>query len=180
MNLSEKSVSREIIFDGRIFKVAKDKSLLPDGKLADRELVLHTGGAGILPVFENGDIMLVRQYRCGVAKLMLEICAGKMEKGEDPKECAVRELSEELGITAKNVISLGSLEPTPAYCGEITHIFLATELTKGQVHLDEGEFLEIVTLPLEKAVEMVMDGQISDAKTQIAILKAERIVRGKA
>ena len=179
MELKESRVSREIVFEGRIFTVAKDRSRLPDGKIADRELVLHTGGAGILPVDEDGNITLVRQYRCGVSKIMLEICAGKMEKGEDPKECALRELSEELGIRAEKVISLAHLEPTPAYCGELTYIFLATGLTRHPVHPDEGEFLEYVEMPLEKAVSMVMDGQITDAKTQIAILKAERILRGK-
>ena len=179
MELKEQSVSREIIFDGRIFKVAKDKSRLPDGKLADRELVLHTGGAGILPVDDEENIMLVRQYRCGVAKLMLEICAGKLEAGEDPVSCAKRELSEELGITAKCVKSLAHLEPTPAYCGEITYIFLATGLTFSQPHLDEGEFLEFVKMPLSEAVDKVMNGEITDGKTQIAILKAERILGGK-
>ncbi len=179
MELREQTVSRKIIFEGRIFTVAKDKSRLPDGKIADRELVLHTGGAGILPVDSEGNITLVRQYRCGVSKMMLEICAGKTEKDEDPKECAVRELEEELGFVAKNVVSLAHLEPTPAYCGEITYIFLATNITKTQAHLDEGEFLETVTMSLSEAVDKVMSGEITDAKTQIAILKAERILRGE-
>lgn len=179
MELSEKRIGRQIIFEGRVFSVAKDKSQLADGSVADRELVLHNGGAGILPVDADGNITLVRQYRCGAEGILLEICAGKMEKGEDPKECAIRELSEELGFEAQKVVSLGYLDPTPAYCGEKTHIFLATGLVKKTAHLDAGEFLETVTMPLETAVQMIMRGEITDAKTQIAVLKAERILRGE-
>ena len=180
MELKETSISREIVFNGKIFTVAKDVSMLPDGRKAPRELVLHAGGAGVLPVDEDKTVTLVRQYRCGAMQCVTEICAGKLEIGEDPKECAVRELSEELGITAENVVSLGHLLPTPAYDSEVTHIFLATGLTHSDSHLDDGEFLEVVKLPLDKAVELVMDGTITDAKTQIALLKAERLINGKA
>lgn len=179
MHLTEKTVNREIKFEGKIFTVAIDDVLLEDGSPAKRELVLHHGGAGILPVENDGTITLVRQYRSGVAKQMTEICAGKLEEGEDALEGALRELEEELGIRAGNVIPLGAFAPTPAYDSEITHVFLATDLSYCERHTDEGEFLDIVTMSLDEAVSLVMNGEISDGKTQLAILKAERILRGK-
>lgn len=179
MELWEKTISRETVFKGRIFTVARDRSQLPDGTVADRELVLHSGGAGILPVDDNGNVTLVRQYRCGVCRVVTEICAGKTEAGEDPRECAVRELSEELGFTADNVIALGHLVPTPAYDSELTYVFLATGIHQTGAHPDTGEFLEHVTMPLSEAVQKVVDGEITDAKTQIALLKAERLLCGK-
>ena len=179
MQLFEKQISREVIFKGKIFTVARDINELSDGKQAPRELVLHSGGAGILPVDSNGNVTLVKQYRCGVSGVMTEICAGKLEKGEDPKECAIREMVEELGFTARNVVSLGSFAPTPAYDSEITYIYLATDLEYVGQKLDDGEFLEIVKMPLCDAVEAVMNGTVSDGKTQIAILKAERLLNGK-
>lgn len=180
MELFEKQLSRDIIFEGKIFTVARDINELANGKNAPRELVLHTGGAGILPVDSDGNVTLVKQYRCGVCGVLTEICAGKLEKGEDPRDCAVREMVEELGIKAKNVVSLGSFAPTPAYDSEITYIFLATDLEYVGQKLDDGEFLELVKMPLTDAVAAVMDGTISDGKTQIAILKAERLLNGKA
>ena len=181
MDITEKRISREIIFEGRVFTVAKDVNELPDGRLAPREIVLHNGGAGILPIDSEGNVTLVRQYRCGVGKVYLEICAGKTEKGENPKDCAVRELKEELGLVADTVTSLGALGATPAYDSEIIYIYLATGLTEVGQALDDGEFLEIVKMPLKEAFYMVNDGRIEDAKTQIAILKAytQRLLNGK-
>lgn len=179
MELCEKRKSRQVIFEGRVFSVAKDVNILADGREAPREMVLHSGGAGILPVDKDGNVTLVRQYRCGPEKICLEICAGKREKGEDPKECAVRELKEELGFTAASVKSLGTLIPTPAYDTEKIYIYLATELENVGASLDDGEFLETVTMPLDEAVELVMSGEIDDAKTQIALLKAKRLFNGK-
>ncbi len=180
MTLFEKQLSREVIFEGKIFTVARDVNELADGKTAPRELVLHTGGAGILPVDSDGNITLVKQYRCGVSGVLTEICAGKLEKSENPMDCAVREMVEELGIRAKNIVPLGSFAPTPAYDSEITYIFLATDLEYVGQKLDDGEFLELVKIPLDEAVKAVMNGSISDGKTQIAILKAERLLNGKA
>lgn len=179
MELNEKRISREIIFEGRVFSVANDINELADGRQARREIVLHNGGAGILPVDDKGNVTLVRQYRCGVCSVMTEICAGKTEKGEDALECAKRELKEELGISAKTVTPLATIAATPAYDSEIIYVFLATDLEYVGQSLDDGEFLEIVKMPLSQAVQMVMDGQITDSKTQIALLKAERILCGK-
>ena len=179
MHLTEKTIKREIIFEGKVFTVARDNVLLENGKPALRELVLHNGGAGILPVDDKGNVTLVRQYRSGAARQMTEICAGKLEKDETPKAGALRELEEELGLRAGNVRSLGTIAATPAYDSEIIYIYLATELTSCPRNPDEGEFLDIVTLPLSDAVDMVMKNEITDAKTQIALLKAERLLNGK-
>lgn len=180
MHLYEKTLDRTIIYEGKIFTVARDNVELEDGKRSVRELVLHTGGAGILPIDEDGNVTLVKQYRSGAACQMLEMCAGKTEKGEDPRECAIRELKEELGITAENIISLGTLVPTPAYDSEVISIYLATGITRGERQLDAGEFADVVEMPFERALELVMSGEITDAKTQVALLKAERLRNGKA
>ena len=179
MELFEKHISREIIFEGKVFTVAKDVNELTDGRHAPRELVLHNGGAGILPIDEKGNVTLVKQYRCGAGKICLEMCAGKLEKNEAPLECAIRELKEELGFTANDVISLGSLIPTPAYDTEVIYIYLASGLENVGAVPDDGEFLETVTMPLCEAVDLVMHGEIDDAKTQIALFKAERLINGK-
>lgn len=179
MELTEKRISRNIIFEGKVFSVAKDINVLPDGREAPREIVLHNGGAGILPVDEDGNVTLVRQYRCGIENINLEICAGKKEQGEDPAGCALRELAEELGLRASVIRSLGTIAATPAYDSEIMYIYLATGLKPVGQSLDDGEFLEIVKMPLADAVEMVMAGMITDAKTQIALLKAKRLLDGE-
>lgn len=179
MQLFEKTLSRDIKFEGKVFTAAKDRAELCDKSIADREIVIHHGGAGILPINSKGEVTLVRQYRYGAGKVLDEICAGKMEAGEKPLDCALRELSEELGLEAQNVVSLGEIYATPAYCSEKIYIYLATELTQSAAHPDEGEFLEKITLPLDVAVEKVLCGEITDSKTQIALLKAERMLRGK-
>ena len=180
MHLSEKTLSRNIIYEGKVFTAALDSVELEDGSTASRELVLHPGGAGILPVDDEGNITLVRQFRSGAGCVLTEICAGKLEKGENPETCALRELSEELGLKAGRVIPLGFMEATPAYDSERTYIYLALELSQGQSHPDEGEFIDIVKMPFEKALKAVYDGTLTDGKTQLALLKAERILRGKA
>jgi len=180
MELSEKQLTREVIFEGRIFTVTRDVVELGDKTKATRELILHHGGAGVLPVDGDGNVSLVKQYRSGVSQVVTEICAGKLEAGENPLECAKRELAEELGIVAKNIVSIGEFVPTPAYLSEITYLYLATDLDFVGQNLDEDEFLEIVKMPLSEAVSLVMNGTISDGKTQIAILKAERLLNGKA
>lgn len=178
MELTEKTLERSIIYEGRVFTAAKDRVELADGSPAVRELVLHNGGAGILPIDGDGFVTLVRQYRAGAAMPLTEICAGKLEAGEDPRACAERELSEELGLSAAEVIPLGFFFPTPAYDSERTHIFLARGVKYVGAHPDEGEFIEQVRLPFAEALEMARDGRLTDGKTVIALLRAERY--GKA
>ncbi len=178
MNIEEKTVNSKLVYECPVFKVYEDVSLLPNGQEARRNWVRHNGGSGVLPIAENGDVILVEQYRYGIAQTTLEIPAGKLEQGEDPSVCALRELSEEVGGKTKELISLGSLAATPAYDSEIIYIFMAQCDKLEQQHLDEDEFLRIHRIPFDKALEMVMDGTITDSKTQIALLKAYKIRKG--
>lgn len=172
MNLDEKTVKSETVYEGRVISLIKDTVTLPNGDTATREVVTHRGGVGVIAEDENGNILFVKQFRYPYKEVVLEIPAGKRDSlDEDPLECGKRELKEETGATAKNFYSLGSLYPTPGYCGEIIWIFAAKELEFGNQHLDNDEFLNVEKIPLEKAVEMVLEDKIKDSKTQIAILK---------
>lgn len=171
--LCEKIISSDNIFKGRVFNVEVSKVMLPDGKTADREIIRHNGGAAIVAVDENKNILLVKQFRIAAGREMLEIPAGKLEKGEDPEVCAIRELEEETGMKAATVKHLFSMFPTPGYCSECLHIYFAKDLTNGRIHRDEEEFLHIIRLPFDIAYKMVMNGQFSDAKTIAGILAAK-------
>lgn len=174
MEIKETTINSEIIYDGKIIKVIKDTVILPDGNTALREVVEHPGGVGVLPIDKNGDILLVEQFRYPYKESTLEIPAGKRNsKDEDPLECGIRELSEETGAEADKFTFLGELYPTPGYCGEIIYLFAATGLTFGEMHTDEDEFLNVKRMSFSKALEDVMNGEIKDSKTQVAILKAK-------
>lgn len=176
MHLDEKTLSIEEIYNGRIIRVTKEKVELENGKQSTREMVYHSGGVGVLPIDDEGNVYLVKQFRYPFKKVLLEIPAGKRELGEDPLTCGVRELKEEIGAEASSIKSLGDLYPTVAYDTEIIYIYLATGLSFGETHLDEGEFIDVVKMPFEKAYEMVLNGEIPDAKTQIAMLKAKSMM----
>ena len=172
----EKQIEREEIFDGVVLHVVKDKVLLPDGNTSYREFCLHKGAVAVIPVTEDNEIILVRQYRYAHHREFLEIPAGKFDFiGEEPLEAARRELSEETGAVAAKYTSLGILDTTPALIDEIIHLYMAEELTFGEMHLDEDEFLSVERLPLKDALGMVMRGEIRDGKTQIAVLKAAKL-----
>lgn len=179
MDYTEKMVSVEEKYRGRIVYVHVDQVQLHDGRMGRREIVEHSGGVTVIPVDENGDVYCVRQYRYAVGEHLLETPAGKLNDGEDPLHCACRELSEETGLTAENMIYLGAFYPSPGYCKETLHIYLATGLHRGEAHLDEGEFLDVEKYPLDTLVDMVMNNALSDAKTIIAVLKAKRYLEGK-
>lgn len=170
--LYEKELSREYPFKGKIFDIAVCEAELVDGRKVRRDVICHTGGACVLPIYDDGTVTLVKQYRYGVSDVTLEVPAGKLEKGEDPYDAVVRELSEETGCTADEIVFLGKNYSSPAILSEIIYIYLARGLHEGSQHLDEGEFLELVRIPLREAVDMVMRGEITDGKTQIALLKA--------
>lgn len=172
MKEDEKFISGEKIYDGRIITVTRDKVELRNGRVAEREVVRHNGGACILAIDDGGDAYFVEQYRYPFKKKLLELPAGKIEKGEKPECTAARELREECGLNAKNLESLGVLYPTVAYCTEIIYMYYATEFSVCGQNPDEDEFLNIVKIPFKKAVEMVKNNEIPDAKTQIAVLKA--------
>lgn len=176
MDYTEKTVSSREIYNGRIIHVKEDTVELPDGKLAGRELVMHHGGVGVIAVDEDKNVLTVTQYRKPYEEMVLEVPAGKLEKGEDPQTAGIRELQEETGYQAKNVEYIGKYYPTPGYCSEIISLYLATDLTFVGQNLDEGEFVEVKKIPLATLVEMVMNNEIYDAKTAIAILKADKIM----
>lgn len=173
--LVEKTVQEQLIFDGRVITVYHNKALLPNGETAMREIVAHPGGVCVAALTDEEELLFVRQFRCPYGEILTELPAGKLEKGEDPLEAGLRELSEETGASAQKVVSLGKLYPTPGYCGEIIHLYLATELTFGAQHTDTDEFLDVLRIPLDKAVDMVMADELRDSKTQVAVLKVARM-----
>lgn len=173
-NLIEKTESSEIKFSGKVFNVEVKTVTLPDGRTSFREVVNHNGGACILPVDEENNCYLVSQFRSPFECVLLEAPAGKIEKGEEFIECATRELTEETGYKASNIVDLGRMVCSPGYCGEVIGMFLATGLSYVGTNLDEGEFVNVIKMPLVEAVEKVVNNEIKDAKTQISILKAAR------
>ncbi len=176
MNLEEKQLKYEYIFEGKVIRLRKDEALLPNGKTAVREVVEHNGGVCVVALTDKDEVLMVRQFRYPYLESILEIPAGKRDsKLEDPLACGKRELKEETGATAEKFISLGELYPTPGYCDEIIWMFAATGLSFGDACPDEDEFLRVEKIPLKKAIEMVMQGEIKDAKTQVALLKLNNL-----
>ena len=174
MNLMERTVSSKTIFEGRIIKVTLDKAELPSGELADREVVYHPGGVAVLALDENNNVPLVRQFRYPLQELLLELPAGKLDHGaEGALEGAKRELSEETGLEAADWTYLGYILVSPGFCDEAQHMYLARDLTRTGQHLDEDEFLDVVTMPFDQLLEQVMDGTITDAKTVAITLKVK-------
>ena len=176
-HLEERQLRSEEIYNGRILHITRDTVLLENGDEALREVVHHPGGACVVPVTDDGDVLMVRQFRYPQGTETLELPAGKLEYGEDPLTCAVRELKEEVGGEADQLEPLGILYPTPAYDKEVIYMYLARSIRQdcGQ-SLDEDEFLDVVRMPLAQAVKMVMENRLPDAKTQIALLKAARLL----
>lgn len=166
--LNEKTLSSEKIYDGRVVKLRKDAVLLPDGNKSEREVISHSGGAGIVAV-TGEKILLVRQFRYAYGEVITEIPAGKIDKGEKPEDTAKRELEEETGIRAKEVELLFIIYPTPGYTDEKIYIYLAKGLSEGKIRLDDNEFLNSFWIDVNKAYEMVEKGEIKDSKTIIAL-----------
>ena len=172
----EKTLSSEVLFEGRVVTLTKDVALLENGETSIREVVHHHGGACIVPYFEDGTLCMVRQFRYAMQQELWELPAGKLEKGEDPFEAAKRELGEECGLTADNYISLGQFYPTVGNETEIIYTCVATGLHKTQLHQEADEILTPDRVPLDKAYEMVMSGEIRDGKTIAGILKLKALI----
>ena len=178
--LREIPVSSESIYEGKILHVERWQVTCPNGREATREIVVHKGAAAVVPVYEDGTTLLVRQHRVAVDRVTLEIPAGKLDSiGEDPYDCAVRELKEETGLTAGRMTPLTSLLTTPGFCTEKIGIYLAQDLSQGDTHPDEDEFLGLVRIPLEEAIAMVMRGEIRDSKTICGLLMAREAIRAQ-
>ena len=180
MDYTERPVGSVEKYKGIIVRVRLDDAELYTGKVVKREVVEHPGGVTILPVDEAGNCYMVRQFRYPAGHMMLEAPAGKLEYGEDHRECAVRELSEETGFTADELIYLGGFYTSPGFSSELLHVYLALGLHAGESHLDEGEFLNVEKHSLQALEQMIMNNEIEDAKTIIAVLKAEKVLKDRA
>ncbi len=176
MHLDEKTLKSETVYEGVIFTINHDTVELENGNTAIRDVLLHHGGVCVIPVTDENEIFLVRQFRYPFRKTTTEVPAGKLEKGENHAECGKRELLEETGCICDEYIYLGEMLPTPAYNSEVTYMYMAKGLHFDKQNLDPDEFLDVEKISLSEAVKLVMDGKITDGKTQIAILKAARLL----
>lgn len=168
--LKETTLESETIYDGRLIGLRKDKVQLPDGRTSVREVVVHPGAVAIVPLLDDGRVILVRQYRHAIGKILMEIPAGTLHPNETAEECALRELQEEIGYTAGQLEHLTSIYLAPGYSTELLHVFLARSLSPASREMDEDEFVEPVAIPLEEAISQICEGKIQDAKTAAALL----------
>jgi len=179
--LDEVILSKERKFDGVVIDVEHWKVRLPDGSEGLREIVLHKGAAAVIPVDEQGRVAMVRQYRTPLERETLEIPAGKLDfPGEDPLECAKRELREETGLKAEEWRKLVALRTTPGFCNETIHMYMARGLSQGERDLDDDEFLNVEWMPIERVTNMILEGRIEDSKTIAAVLMAKEILNQQA
>ncbi|MDV2884189.1 NUDIX hydrolase [Alkalihalophilus pseudofirmus] len=168
-HLYEKTIKSNSIYSGKIIDLQVDEVELPNGKTSKREIIKHPGAVAILPITTEGKLILVRQFRKALEKTIIEIPAGKLDAGEEPADCAKRELAEETGYVTDNLDFLLSFYTSPGFADELIYMYVATGLTAGEVNRDEDEFLDVIEVTLEEAEEMVQDERIHDAKTAYAI-----------
>ena len=168
----EREISRKTVYAGRIVNVRSDIAEVHGGRHVSREVVEHPGGVCVVPVDKDRGFWCVRQFRYPFMEELLEFPAGKLDPGEDPRLCALRELQEETGLIPENLVYLGPLYPSPGYSNEILHLYLATELTQGEAALDEGEFLTVEKHSAEALLEMAANNQLPDAKTMAGLFRA--------
>lgn len=169
MDLTEKQLDSEQVFDGRFLKVQRDTVSLPDGGTALREFIRHPGAVAVLALTDDGQLVMERQFRYPAAQTFIEIPAGKIDPQEPPADTARRELLEETGYKASQWRFLGKAYPCIGYADEVIHYYLATGLQLSERQLDEGEFLEVMLLPLEEVLAMSLDGRITDSKTLVGL-----------
>ena len=170
MTFEEKTVSSETIYKGAILNLRRDKVIVSGGGYSYREIVEHSGGPVAVALTDDGSVVLVKQFRKPVEKVMTELPAGKIEKGEDPAETMKRELKEETGYSASKWKLMAEFNPSVGYTDETLYIYLATGLVSGKPQPDEHEALEVEEIPLEEAMQMVIDGRITDGKTMVGLL----------
>ena len=168
--LTEKLISSELIYDGRVVHLYIDTVQLPNGKTSKRELIRHVGAVALIPFDADGNIIMVRQYRHPLGRILLEIPAGTLNPNEDPDVCAIRELQEETGYKPGHLEKIGGIFLAPGYSSEYIHLYIATQLSESRLAMDEDEFIEIVRLPLQEALKRIGTGEIADSKTISALL----------
>lgn len=178
MCMTEKTLETQYIFRGRIVNLRVDKVELASGKIATREIVEHPGAVAIVALTSTAEVVLIRQYRKALEETLWEIPAGKLEPGEEPQACAVRELAEETGFRAAFWEKLATFYTSPGFASEILHLYLARALEAGEQCLDPDETIRTHLVPLPEALEMVATGDIRDAKTIIGVLLAHQKLRG--
>lgn len=177
MKLTEETVSSTPIYDGAIIKVKKDIVMLENGQTATREVVVHGGAVCVVPVTEDHMVYMVKQYRYPFQRVMIEVPAGKIDQGEDPLTAAHRELEEEIGMKADEMIDIGEFYPSCAFLTEVIHMYIAKGLTPSKQKLDEDEFLNIEKIPLTQLCDRILKDEIKDGKTIASILKAEKLLQ---
>lgn len=177
MNKSGKRINRKKLYEGKIFTLAEDTIEFPNGNKTKWDVILHDGAAAIVPIDEEGNIILVEQYRCVEDGPILEIPAGKLEKDEDPLLCAARELEEETGYKANKITPLGSIYSAVGFSDEEVRLYLAEELEDGIMNLDEDEYVKVLKFRLDEVIDMIVEDKIRDSKTVAAVLKAKEIIK---
>lgn len=176
-SMEEKTLSSKTLFDGKVIHLHLDDILLPDGKIGFREYCTHNGAVCVIPLDSDGNVICVRQYRYAIGKPLLEIPAGKLDSPEEnPDDAVRRELREETGASSEKITFLGLYYGSPALLNEKIYMYLAEDLSFGDSSPDEDEFLEVIRIPLKKMVDMVLNGEIEDGKTQSAVLRAQAIL----
>jgi ADP-ribose pyrophosphatase len=175
--LAEKVLSEDLAWTGRIFNVDRLRVELPDGRGATRDVVRHPGAVAIVALTDEGRICLVRQYRTAIGRVTVEIPAGKLEPGEDPLECAGRELLEETGMRAEKIAFLTTIATSDGFCDELIHLYMATGLTFSQSSPDADEFINVDLVNVGELIDAVLDGRIEDAKTVVGALLCDAIAR---
>ena len=176
VDLREYKISSENVYKGSFLDIRKDRVTLPNGNTSTREWIKHPGAACIIPVMSDSTIALIKQYRYPVQSEMIELPAGKLDPGEDPEKCASRELDEEIGYSAGKLMLICNIHPAIGFASAVMWIYLAEDLTKSEKNTDHDEFVELLPTDLNVAVQMVWNGQITDVKTIIGILWAERLL----
>ena len=179
MEFFEKQVETNTVYKGMIVNIRRDIAEIQSGKHVPREVVEHPGGVGIVPVTRDNKVLMVRQYRYPMEEELLEIPAGKLETGEDPLDCAIRELYEETGCIAGEIVDLGAIYPSPGFCKETLFLYLALDLQQGEMHLDEDELLSLEPVSIDDLYDKIMANELPDAKSIIGVMKAKEYLANK-
>jgi len=179
MDYKETTISEKHIYEGNVIKVSMLNITLPNGKEATRDIVYHPGASVVVPMSDDGALYMVKQYRKPIDQVSLELPAGKLDPGEDPRTCASRELKEETGLDAEEIKHIVSIHTTPGFSNEVIHMYVARGLKEGDPCADEDEFITSEKFKINTLIQMILNHEITDAKSMIGILLADKIIRGE-